>query len=199
MGVEADHVLDLLAHPVGLRRRQVDLVQDRHHLMMVVERLIDIGERLRLDALGRVDHQQRALAGGERSVHLIGEIDVARRVDQVQLVELAVIRAIVEAHGLRLDGDAALALDIHGIEHLLLHLPRREPAAELDQTICQSRLAVIDMGDDGEVADAGKRRNLGVTHAALGTEHGAQGQARHAQKIRRNGGRIRLIVVAVRF
>ena len=88
MGVKADHVLDLLAHPVGLRRRQVDLVQDRHHLMMVVERLIDIGERLRLDALGRVDHQQRALAGGQRSVHLIGEIDVARRIDQIQLVEL---------------------------------------------------------------------------------------------------------------
>ena len=124
---------------------------------------------------------------------------MARRIDQIQLVELTVIRAIVEAHGLRLDGNTALTLDIHGIEHLLLHLPRREPAAELDQTICQSGLAVIDMGDDGEVADVGKRRNFGVTHAALGTEHGAQGQARHAQKIRRNGGRIRLIVVAVRF
>ena len=66
VGVEADHVLDLLADAVGLGRRQVDLVQDRQDLEMVVERLIDVGERLRLDALGRVDHQQRALAGGER-------------------------------------------------------------------------------------------------------------------------------------
>ena len=79
---------------------------------------------------------------------------MARRVDQVQLIELPVLGAIVEAHGLRLDGDAALPLDIHGIEHLLLHLPRRKPAAELDQPVCQRRLAVIDMGDDGEVADA---------------------------------------------
>ncbi len=88
MGVEPDHVLDLLAHLFRLRRREVDLVQDRDHLMVVVERLIDIGERLRLDPLARIDHQQRALAGGEAAVHLIGEIDMARRVDQVQLVEL---------------------------------------------------------------------------------------------------------------
>ena len=52
---------------------------------------------------------------------------MARRVDEVQLVELAVRAAIVEPHGLGLDGDAALALEIHGIEHLLLHLPRAEP------------------------------------------------------------------------
>ena len=154
MRIESDHILDLLAYAIGLRRRQVDLVQDRHHLVIVVERLIDIGECLRLDALRRVDHEQRPFAGRQRTVDLIGEVDMARRVDQVQLIELPVLGAIVEAHGLRLDGDAALPLDIHGIEHLLLHLPRRKSAAELDQPVCQRRLAVIDMGDDGEVADA---------------------------------------------
>ena len=76
------------AHPLGLGGRQIDLVEDRHDLVVVVERLIDIGERLRLDALGGIDHQQRALAGGERAGHLVGEIDVARRVHQVELIEL---------------------------------------------------------------------------------------------------------------
>ena len=114
-GIEPDHVLDLLLDLVGLGRRQVDLVEHRHDLVIVVERLVDIGERLRLDALGGVDHQQRALAGGERAVDLIGEIDVAGRVDQVEHVVLAVARAVIEPHGLRLDGDAALALDVHGI------------------------------------------------------------------------------------
>ena len=32
-----------------------------------LDRLIDIGERLRLDALARIDDQERALAGGEAS------------------------------------------------------------------------------------------------------------------------------------
>ena len=57
MGVEPDHVLDLLPHLFRLGRRQVDLVQDRDHFMVVVKRLIDVGESLGLDALARVDHQ----------------------------------------------------------------------------------------------------------------------------------------------
>ena len=57
-------------------------------------RLVDVGERLRLDALAGVDHQQRALAGGERAVDLVGEVDVAGRVDQVEDVVLAVACAL---------------------------------------------------------------------------------------------------------
>ncbi len=114
-GVEPDHVLDLLLDLVRLGGGQVDLVEDRHDLVIVVERLVDIGERLRLDALARIDHEQRALAGRERAVHLIGEIDMPGRVDQVEHIVLAVVRAIGEAHGLRLDGDAALALDVHRV------------------------------------------------------------------------------------
>jgi hypothetical protein len=81
---------------------------------------------------------------------------VSRRVDEIQLVELAVFRFVVEADRLGLDGDAALALDVHGIEHLLLHLPGREAAAELDQAVRQCRLAVVDMGNDRKIADVGE-------------------------------------------
>ena len=42
-GIEPDHVLDLLLDLVGLGRGQVDLVQDRHDLVIVIERLIDVG------------------------------------------------------------------------------------------------------------------------------------------------------------
>ena len=56
-GVEADHLLDLLPHPLGLGARQVDLVQHRDDLEVVVERQVDVGQRLRLDALRGVDHQ----------------------------------------------------------------------------------------------------------------------------------------------
>ena len=89
-GIEPDHVLDLLLHLVGLGGRQVDLVEHRHDLVAGIDRVIDIGERLRLDALAGIDHQQRALAGGEAAVHLVGEVDMAGRVDQVEDVVLAV-------------------------------------------------------------------------------------------------------------
>jgi hypothetical protein len=60
-----------------------------------------------------------------------------------------------EAHGLRLDGDAAFLLDIHVVEKLRGHLARLEPAGGLDQPIGQRRLAVIDVRDDAEIADEG--------------------------------------------
>ena len=170
-GVEPDHVLDLLLDLVGLGGRQIDLVEHRHDLVVVVERLVDVGERLRLDALAGVDHQQRALAGGEAAVDLVGEVDVAGRVDQVEDIVLAVARAVVEPHGLRLDGDAALALDVHGIEHLLDHFARRSsPPVELDQPVGERRFAVVDVGDDREIADVfdGRRGHGGADNIGAG-------------------------------
>ena len=158
-GIEADHVLDLLLDAVTVRRRQVDLVEDGQDLEIVVERLVDVGERLRLDALARVDDQHGALAGGEAARHLVGEVDVARRVHQVELIELAVLGLVVEAHGLRLDGDAALALDVHRVEDLLLHVPVGDVAAQLDEPIREGRLSVVNVGDDGEIADQGGCRS----------------------------------------
>ena len=121
-GVQADHVLDLLLHPFRLGGRQVDLVEDRHDLVVGLDRLVDVGQRLRLHALAGVDHQQRALAGGQAAADLVGEVDVAGRVHQVQLVGLAVLGLVGQADGLRLDGDAALALQVHAVEHLVGHL-----------------------------------------------------------------------------
>ena len=84
--VEPDHLLDLLADALGLGGRQIDLVDDRNDFEIVVQRQIGVGERLRLDALRRVDHQQRAFAGLQAARNFVGEIDVAGRVDQVELI-----------------------------------------------------------------------------------------------------------------
>ena len=77
-GVEADDLLDLLAHALGVRGGEVDLVDDGDDLVVVLDRLVDVGQRLRLDALRGVDHQQRAFARGEAAADLVGEVDVAR-------------------------------------------------------------------------------------------------------------------------
>ena len=78
---------------------------------------------------------------------------MARGVDEIQLIGLAVAGLVAQGHALRLDGDAAFALQIHGIQHLFRHLAILQPAAELDEAIGQRRFAVIDMGDDGEITD----------------------------------------------
>ena len=132
---------------IGLRK--VDLVGDGDDLELVVEREIGVGERLRLDPLRGVDEQERPLARLQGARHLVAEVDVAGGVDQIQLVA-----APRDPHGLRLDRDAALALEIHRVEQLLAHLARRDGAGQLEDAIRERRLAVVDVRDDREVANA---------------------------------------------
>jgi hypothetical protein len=43
---------------------------------------------------------------------------------------------------------------------LVLHVPEADGAGELDQPVGQGGLAMVDMGDDGEIADFGKISHL---------------------------------------
>ena len=151
VGRDAEDVLDLHRVAVGIGGRQVDLVERGHDLEVVLHRQVAVGQRLRLDALGGVDHQHHALARGERPADLVAEVDVARRVDQVEHVALP-----LDTHVLRLDRDAPLALEVHRVEVLLAHVTGIDGAGDLEDAVGERRLAVIDVGDDREVADAGE-------------------------------------------
>ena len=152
--VEADDRGDLFGVALGLRGGQVDLVQHRDDLEVGVERQVEVGERLRLDALRGVHQQDGALAGGEAPRHLVAEVDVAGGVDQVEDVVLALVFP-GQPDGLALDRDAALALDVHPVQVLGAHLPPLDDAGQLQHAVGQRGLAVIDVRDDAEVADHG--------------------------------------------
>ena len=111
-----------------------------------------VGNCLRFDALRSVDNEQRAFARGERARNLVRKIDVARRVDQIQAIGVAIFGLVMEANAFRLDGDAAFAFQVHGIENLRRHFALREAARHLNQTIGKCGLAVIDMRDDAEIS-----------------------------------------------
>ena len=78
---------------------------------------------------------------------------MAGRVDQVQVVGLTVGGVVLDPHRLRLDRDPALALEVHRVEHLRLHFLRIDGAGDLEDAVGQGGLAVVDVGDDREVAD----------------------------------------------
>src|SRR5581483_11071271 len=94
-----------------------------------------------------------ALAGGQAARHLVSEVNVAGSIYQVEGVSSAVVCGVAEAHGARLDCDTALALEIHRVEELLLELALAERTSAFQQAVGERRLAVVDMRDDGEVAD----------------------------------------------
>jgi hypothetical protein len=54
--------------------------------------------------------------------YFIVEVHVPRRIDEVEHIAPAVRVVVKHAHGGRFDRNAALTLDIHGVEQLLLHI-----------------------------------------------------------------------------
>ena len=78
---------------------------------------------------------------------------MARRVDKVELVRFTIVCCVIHAHGLAFDRDAALALDVHRIEQLFLHIACRHGSRLFENPVGEGRFAVIDMGDDRKVPD----------------------------------------------
>ena len=69
---------------------------------------------------------------------------------------------------LRLDGDAALTLDVHPVQVLRAHRPFVDDTGELQHPVGQRRLAVVDVGDDAEVPNLRRRGEGLVGEAADG-------------------------------
>ena len=78
---------------------------------------------------------------------------MARRVDEVEDVAFAVVGGVIQLDGAGLDGDAALPLQLHGVENLVGHLPLVDGVAFLQQAVCQGGFAVVNVGDDGKISD----------------------------------------------
>ena len=150
---QADGFLDHLLGARDVGRGQVDLVDDGDDLEAVRDGKVSIGEGLGFDALACVDHQQRAFTAGERARDFVAEVDVAGSVDEVELVGFAVVRLVDHADGVGLDGDAAFALEVHGVEDLGLHLALGQASGELEEAVGEGGFAVVDVRDDREVAD----------------------------------------------
>ncbi len=152
LGRDAQDFLKLLLALRHVGGRKVDLVKHRDDLEILLLRKVEIRHRLGLDALCRVHHQNRTLTRGKSAGDLVGEVDVAGGIEEVELVGFAILRLVAHGDRMGLDRDPLFALQIHGIELLRRALPHRNGAGGLHQTIRERSLAVIDMRDDREIS-----------------------------------------------
>ena len=121
--------------------------------MIRIKRMVHIGKRLRLDPLRAVYHQKRAFHSAHGTRHLIGEIYVAWRINKIEHIALTIQCRVINTHRIGLDGNPALALNIHTVQHLRLHIPFLNGSSLLDQPVSQSGLSVVNMRHDREVSD----------------------------------------------
>ena len=108
--LDAEHVLDLVEQLERIAARQVELVDEGEDRQPAQPAHLEQLARLRLDALGGVDHHDDAVDREERAVGVFAEVLVAGRVEQrdAAAAELEVERG-------RRHRDAALALDVHPV------------------------------------------------------------------------------------
>ena len=153
--IQPDDRLDLLSDPIGVSPRQIDLVENGNDLQIIFQGQIHIGQGLGLNPLAGIHNKQCPLTGLQRAAHLIGEVDVAWRIDQVEDVALSIRSGVLHAGGLKLDRDAAFTLQFHVVEELLLHVASCDRAGVLQHPIGQGRFAMVDVGNDAEISDPG--------------------------------------------
>lgn len=91
-------------------------------------------------------------AAGITARHFSAEVNVARRVDQMQQIVVALV-LVYHAAGLGLDGDAALAFDVELVQDLLV-AAGLDGARELEQAVAEGALAMVDVGNNAEVPKA---------------------------------------------
>ena len=152
----------LVDHPFGPRAGAIDLVHDDDRRQAELQRLQRDEPRLRHRPLDGVDEQQHAVDHPQHALDLAAEIGMAGRVDDVdvgaQFTLLVADRAVLGE-----DRDPPLALEVVGVHHALGDvLVLRERAGLNQQLVDERRLAVVDVGDDRDVAQMLGRRGHGV-------------------------------------
>jgi hypothetical protein len=152
VGGELEDVFELAFGFFDIGVGEVDLVDDGDDVEVLLHRQVEVGDGLSLDALGGIDEEEGAFAGGEGAGDFVAEVDVAGGIEEIEFVDFAVFGGVLHGDGVGLDGDAAFAFEVHGVEHLVLLLPVGDGVGELQEAVGQGGLAVIDVGDDGEIA-----------------------------------------------
>ena len=150
VGVEVEEErVDLVHHLGDPRVRAIDLVHDEDHGEPRLERLAQDEARLRQRSLARVHEEQHAVHHREPALDLAAEVRVAGGVHDVDLHA-----AVPNGRVLGQDRDALLALEVHRVHDAIGHvLVLPEGAGLPEHRVHERRLAVVDVGDDGDVAD----------------------------------------------
>ena len=74
---------NLVFHLIRHRTRQINLIHHRNDLQIILDSHIEVGDRLRLNALCSIHDQQSTLTSRNRARYLIREIDMSRGINQV--------------------------------------------------------------------------------------------------------------------
>ena len=80
LGFNSNHILNLVFNPFRICTWQIDLVDHRKNLEIMIQCQIYICQCLRFNSLSRIHHKNCPVAGRKASADLIIEIHMSRRI-----------------------------------------------------------------------------------------------------------------------
>lgn len=160
-------LVEILLGDLKLEKSTVDLVDDNNGLNTLTESLTQNSLGLNANTLDSVDDDESTVSDTEGSSDFGGEINVTGGIDQVDKEVLAVglladnvldvfgvLKVTVQGDGGGLDGNTTLLLVGTGIGGTsITSLSGGDDTGLGEERVGKSRLAVVDVGNDGHVAD----------------------------------------------
>src|SRR6266446_1012903 len=144
-----EEIKDQVERFARFRVLSVDLVNDDDGLETILQRLAQNESGLRLRTVVGVYHEQYAIDHLHDAFDLAAEIGVAGRVYDIDTITVPLKRRV-----LRPNGNALLALEIHGVHHPLLDFLILPESPRLAQELIDQRcFTVVYMRNDGDVTD----------------------------------------------
>ena len=137
MGFQSDHVLDFCCYTVRIGTWQIDFINNWENIQIMIQSQVHVSQCLGLDSLCCVHHQDCAVAGCQASGHLIVKVHMSWGINQVENILFSIFRLIYGSDRLGLDGDSSLPLQIHVIQHLILHLTAGQKSCFLYDSVCK--------------------------------------------------------------
>ena len=163
-GVEiGEQIENLVQHLDMPLVRLVDLVDRNDGAEADLERLRHHEFCLRHRPFRRIDEHDGAIHHVQDALHLAAEVRVSRRIDDVDAGVLP-----LDGRDLRKDGNAALAFKVVRIHGTLGHaLVVAERAGLFQEHVDERRLAMIDVGNNGDVAQRHVEPRLSESHVTM--------------------------------
>ena len=139
----------LVNHPASAGGRFVNFVDNHNGTQAERKGFFGNEAGLRHRAFLRVHQQHHAIHHAEHALHFATEIGVSRGIDDVDVVAFVFNGCVFGENG-----DAALFFKVVAVHHALFYLLIGAECARLAQKLIDERgFAVVNVGDDGDVAD----------------------------------------------
>ena len=135
LGFNPDHILNLIDNTLRVRTWKVDLIDNRNHIQIMIQRHIYVGKGLSLDSLGSIYNKDRAVTGCKTPGNFIIKVYMSRGIDQVKNIFISILGLVYNTDSLGFDGDSTFSLQFHIIQNLGLHFSLREKSCHLDDTV----------------------------------------------------------------